>query len=331
MLGNKKIFIAWIPFQRRAVSMQPFFNYDLRFIKSPFKNKWLKPFDYLIKTIRTIVILIQKKPEIVWIQLPPTPLLHILLLYKKTLNRHLVLVMDCHNGVFWGKWRKYLSKDKLNKGDIIIVHNSVIKEIAVDLGINVNKIVVLETRPATKNTEYIRKKEVLTERPRVLMPCSFNIDEPLNVVFEAARHIPEVDILISGPFEKGAKLFDFSKIPDNVKLLGYLPRDEYEFTFNQVEVVLGLTTEDHIQLSVANEAVGFEIPMVISDTKLLRELFNKGAIYVETLNSHSIADGIIKALDKCVTLKEEVNVLHKERIVRWETMAKSVDEKVMNL
>lgn len=329
-MNKKSLFCAWISFQRRAVSMQPYFNYDLRFIENIFNKKWLKPFDYIYKGLKTIYLLLKMRPAIFWVQLPPSPLLQIGLFYK-ALNRKSILIGDCHNGVFWGKWRKYLSKEKLNKFDIIIVHNSVIKGVAVDLGINESKIVVLETRPAIRNVDYMKKEEVLTARPRVLMPCSFNIDEPLNVVFEAAKYIQGVDILISGPFKKGAELFDFSKIPGNVKLLGYLPKDEYECIFNQVEVVLGLTTEDHIQLSVANEAVGFEVPMVISDTLLLRELFYKGAIYVETLNAKSIASGIMKALDSRETLKSEVRILQKERLQRWDRMAGVLDERIDGL
>jgi glycosyltransferase involved in cell wall biosynthesis len=196
-----------------------------------------------------------------------------------------------------------------------------------DLGVDATKMMVLETKPAEKKIT----KEVparTADRPQVLMPCSFNIDEPVDTVFEAAKQIPHIDILISGPQERGVSRFDYSKKPDNVKLLGYLSSEEYETAFRQSDVVLGLTTEYHIQLSVANEATGFEVPMVISDTKLLRELFYKGAIYVETLNPTAIASGILEAIDKKLVMKNEVALLKKERIVRWNILASAVGERI---
>ncbi|TBO43329.1 glycosyltransferase [Pedobacter kyonggii] len=328
-MKNKNQFFAWVSFQRRPVSMQSYFGYNLEFIKTSIKDKWLKPFDYIAKGMQTSYSLLKNKPEILWIQLPPTPLLRIALAYKK-INKKTVLIVDCHNGTFWGKWKKYLKKDNLNKCDVIIAHNSVIRDIAIELGVDRDKLMVLETKPAERKST----KEILPRvagRPQVLMPCSFNIDEPVQVVFDAARQIPNIDILISGPNERGVSLFDYSKKPDNVKFLGYLSSEDYEITFRQSDVVMGLTTEDHIQLSVANEATGFEMPMVISDTKLLRDLFNKGAVYVETLNPKSIASGIIEALDKKDVLKKEVAILKKERIVRWELMASAVNDKIKNI
>lgn len=323
---NKNQFYAWVPFQRRAVSMQPYFDYDLNFIENNIKSKWLKPLDYAAKGLKTISKLLKTKPEVLWIQLPPTPLMYIALFYKR-IYKETTLIVDCHNGTFWGKWKKYLKKDRLNQFDIIIAHNSVIGKIAVDLGIDKNKLIILETKPADKKlTKEIPLKKA--ERPQVLMPCSFNADEPVEVVFDAARQIPDVDILISGPKEKGTSRFDYTKKPDNVHLIGYLSQDDYEITFRQSDVVLGLTTEDHIQLSVANEATGFEVPMVISDTALLRELFNKGAIYVETNNAASIASGITTALAQRNVLKDEVRILKEERKIRWEKMADVLKDRI---
>lgn len=325
-MKNKNQFYAWVSFQRRPVSMLPYFGYELTFLKNSVQGKWFRPFDYIIKGIRTGYNLLKNKPEILWIQLPPTPLLSIALRYKRA-NKKSVLIVDCHNGTFWGKWKQYLKKDELNKCDIIIAHNSVIRDIAIELGVDKNKLMVLETKPAEKkSTKTIPPKT--SERPQVLMPCSFNIDEPVEVVFDAARQVPDVDILISGPKERGVSLFDYNKKPDNVKLIGYLSSEDYETTFKQSDIVMGLTTEHHIQLSVANEATGFEVPMVISDTKLLRELFNKGAVYVETLNPASIASGIRDALENKDVLGQEVAILKKERIVRWEQMASAVKDKI---
>jgi len=325
-----QLFIAWIKYQRRAASMQPYFGYKLKFVPTTIKIQKLKLVDYIVKLLRTVWYLLKYRPPILWTQLPPTFLTNLAILYKKVLRNKVVLIADCHNGVFWGKWENYLNVNKLNKYDIVVVHNWTIKNIAINKGVDENKILILEDKPAQKNPNdiVVPKK---SDHPQVLMPCSFSVDEPVEMVFEAARKIPEIDILVSGSKERGESLFDYSKKPDNVHLIGYLSKKEYETTFLQSDLILGLTTEDHIQLSVANEATGFEIPMVISDTKLLRDLFNKGAVYVETLNADSIATGIKEALQNLDSLREDVKVLKKERNQKWENMAIVLKERIEKL
>jgi glycosyltransferase involved in cell wall biosynthesis len=326
-MNQKNQYYVWVAFQRRPVSMQCYFNYDLIFIKPFITTKWLKPVDYILKGIKTMFKLLKDRPKILWIQLPPTPLLFLTQLYKRIIGK-CILIVDCHNGVFRGKWKKYLDINKLNKCDIIIVHNWVIGNIAIELGINKNKLIILEDKPVENNNIIMHKTQ---QHRQVIMPCSFYTDEPLEIVFDAARQIPNVDIIITGNYKRNVSLFDYTKKPDNVKFLGFLPLKEYEAVFVQSDIVLALTTEDDIQLSVANEAVGFEIPMVISDTKLLRELFNKGAIYVETLNANSIANGINEAFEKIDVLKDEIKILKIERNQKWENMANFLKDKLINL
>lgn len=327
---SENIYFAWIKFQRRAVSMESSFNYDCIHITSSLKGKYLKIFDYLVKCLKTLRYLLKYRPRVVWIQLPPTFLLNLLLLYKRNFNKELVIISDCHNGVFFGKWEKYFNPNLLNKSDINIVHNTVIRDIAIGMGLDAEKTIILEDRPADKSVE-INTVSHTKYLNQVLMPCGFSKDEPLEVVFEAAKKIPEVTILISGPKERGVSLFDYSKKPENVKLVGYLSLRNYEILFAESDIILGLTTEDHIQISVANEAVGLEKPMVLSNTKLLAEMFDKGAVYVETLSADSIASGIKKALQNIDILKQEITILKKERIYKWDNMALKLKNTIENI
>lgn len=324
-MNNKNLYFAWIKFQRRAVSMESFFDYQSIHITSVFRHKYLRPLDYLVKGIKTFAYLLKNKPEVVWLQLPPTFLLNILLFYQKVLNTDVIIISDCHNGVFFGKWKKYFNPKLFNRSNFVIVHNHVIKKIAIQMGLDINRTLILEDRPAERKIDSIinsAKKHEL----QVLMPCGFSKDEPLNLVFEAAKQIPNITILISGPKEKGTSLFDYSLKPDNVILVGYLSLPEYEALFMQSDLIMGLTTEDHIQLSVANEATGLEKPMILSDTILLREMFDKGAIYVNTLSSESIAKGIKKGFVEIKRLREAIKVLKKDRNTKWNNMASSLKE-----
>lgn len=324
---KKDIYFAWIKFQRRAISMQSYFDYDCKHITSSFKHKYLKTLDYVTKSIKTLRILCKNKPKVIWIQLPPIFLLNLLLFYKKYFDKNVIIISDCHNGVFFGKWKKYFNANLINKSDIILVHNTVIRSIAINMGLNAERTLILEDKPADKRkNEDSAKQEKFTNQ--VLMPCGFSKDEPLEVVFEAAKKIPEITLLISGPKERGITLFDYSKKPDNVHLVGYLSLKDYEMLFMQSDIILGLTTENHIQLSVANEAVGMEKPMVLSNTQLLCQLFDKGTVYVETLSADSIAKGIKSALQNINILEEEIKILKKERNEKWNYMASYIKEMI---
>src|ERR1035437_3732310 len=216
---NDDVFIAWLKFQRRAYSMKSYFDYSLFFIYSQIKNKDLKIIDYLIKTAKTIYTLMTKRPKILWIQLPPTPLLSISILYKK-LFKECLIVADCHNALFSDKWIRYLNIKTINKVDIILVHNNVIKDIVLKMEIDKNKLFVLETKPAEKSHLRIQLNHSISH-PCILMPCGFWEDEPLSVVFSAAHKIPDITIYITGPMERAKGVHDLTRTPNNVKILGY--------------------------------------------------------------------------------------------------------------
>jgi hypothetical protein len=331
MSKNKGIFIAWIKFQRRASSMQPFFDFKLKFIPVILERKKLKILDYLFKGTKMLFYLIVKRPKVLWIQLPPTPVLPVALIYKSIFKKT-VLVADCHNGLFGNKWEKYLNRAKsLNKVDLIITHNHVIRDLAIKIGVNSEKLFVLETKPAYKDLKNVEGYISKYNSPWILMPCGFAEDEPLSVVFEAARQIQHVTFVISGNKKRAEGIHDLTNAPSNVIFTGYLTTEEYEGLFTSSDAVLGLTTEHHVQLSVANEATGFEKPMILSDTELLRELFNKGAEYVETLDSKSMALGIIKAIENKTKLGEEVKVLKEERNKKWNNQAQTINKEINKL
>jgi hypothetical protein len=303
--------------------MQKHFGYDLYFLPLPFHGRALKPLGYLINGIKTLWVFLREKPDTVWIQLAPSLLLYVAYLYKVA-NRSVQIVADCHNSMFNPLWLnlpfvKYL----LERCWIVLVHNDNVKAHAEKQGIAAGKIVKLETRPAQVQCNP-DGREGAYKRPWVLFPCSFDRDEPVDVVFRAAALIPEVTVAVTGNARRAAGRHDLSRLPPNVSLTGFLPREKFNELLCGADLLMGLTTSDDVQLSVANEAVGAEKPMVISDTKLLRNLFYKGAVYVETMNADSIAQGIRSALENLSGLTIEVRQLKEEREARWTAQAEYV-------
>ncbi|RUR84594.1 hypothetical protein ACF3DV_20050 [Chlorogloeopsis fritschii PCC 9212] len=313
----KQLFIAWVPFQRRSISMRNYFDYELRFLSFAFKNRFFRPLEYIFKAWKTLLLFLLQQPQTIWIQLPPTLLLHIAHLYKILFNRKVRIIADCHNATFRCPWINIPGTvTLLNKCNLVIIHNDSLQELAVANGINYKHLYVLEDPPALVENGSIQNQE-LFPHPWVLCPCSFNADEPIEAILGAARFAPDITFVLTGKATRAKGIHDLNNIPPNVKLPGFLPKSEFDKLLCDADIVLGLTKLDGIQLSVANEAVGAGKPMVIANTNLLKKLFYKGAIYVDAFSSKSIAQGCREALIRKDELTKEVHELMSERNEKW--------------
>jgi hypothetical protein len=326
----KQLFIAWVPFQRRSVSMQRYFGYELTFLSFSFKNRRLRPVEYLYKSWRSLLLFLHQRPEVIWVQLPPTPLLHLAHLYKVLCDRQVKIIADCHNATFRPPWIGFPGGvELLNRCDLILVHNDWVKQQAMELGVTGEGLRVLEDPPVVVESG-IPNQDIFPH-PWILCPCSFNQDEPIQAVLDAARLAPEITFVLTGNSARAKGIHDLSNLPPNVKLVGFLPTAELDSLLRSTDAVLGLTKLEGIQLSAANEAVGAKKPMVISNTNVLKELFYKGAIYVDSSVPKSIAQGCQTALLQKETLTQDVGELQVERNQSWWERTQKIDKMINHL
>jgi len=319
-----QIFVAWISFQRRIVSMEAYFGYEPICIPVLFKQWFLKPLDYFLKTAQTLTVFLKQKPQVIWIQQPPSPLLYLAHFYKACLDRQVKIVADCHNASLRKPWNSSpFLIPLLNRCDVVLVHNKSVLEQALDLGILSERLVVLRDRTSTIECSNLHLPYTMS-RPWILAPCSFSSDEPIEQIFIAARQAPELTFIITGNQARAAGRHNLTNIPSNLKLMGFLPRAEFDALLCQADIVLGLTKLEGIQLSVAGEAVSVGKPMVLSDTATSRQLFYKGAIYVDPLNPESIAQGCRDALLHQSQFKHDICELREESDRQWLEQADQV-------
>jgi glycosyltransferase involved in cell wall biosynthesis len=325
-----QLFIAWVSFQRRALSIQPYFNYDLRFIELSFSKRFLRPLEYVIKAWKTLAWLIQERPTVVWIQLPPTLVLHILLLYKVIFDHNCMIVADCHNATFRKPWLTLPGfRFLLKYCDLVLVHNSAVEQQIRDLKLSVSQVLVLEDPPAVFDQGSGADSGAISgnfSEPWIICPCSFNKDEPIEAILAAARLVPDITFVLTGNKHRAAANHDISELPENVKLPGFLPIETFDQLLRQANVVMGLTLLDGIQLSVANEAVGVGKPMVLANTTTLRRLFYKGAVYIDPQEATAIAAGCREAIERQAELKQAVDELRAERQQVWLKQAEKVQD-----
>ena len=134
----------------------------------------------------------------------------------------------------------------------------------------------------------------LDGRVNAVFICTFGVDEPYLEVIEAARAIPDdIYIYITGKFEGKVEQ---STLPCNVKLLGFVPDDEYWLMLASADFIIDLTLRHDCLVCGAYEGVAMEKPLILSDTDALKSYFIQGCIYVKP-TAHSIANGILEAVE----------------------------------
>lgn len=308
---NLDMFIVWHPFQQRAKVLSDAFGARpcWLFYSWEKKNKFFKLLSYFLKSLVTLYLLIKKNPRRIFMQLPPVPLLYVASIYGRFSDSQ--LVFDGHNSLFCSHWARWpLVKRLLDaKGVVLLTHNEDISIIAERLGIH--SMTLIDPLPAHNVDSEIGLPASLEKGQYVIVPFSFSDDEPVEELLEAARLLPEQRFAVTWFKEKAISKVS-STIPDNIVFTGFLDLDVYQSLFSNALCALALTTRDGTQPSVATEAIGFGVPLVVSDIGTTRKLYDKWPIYVDN-DAEGIVSGIARVKANVSDIKARMQSLH-ERI-----------------
>lgn len=319
-------YFVWAEFQRRAVSFAEVFDFSVRHISTDSQSKIGKLGRYVSSMIQTIQQILKESPQQVWLQLPPNFLVHIVLFLRWITRKKYKIIADCHNASLRPPWSSLpFAISAMNKCDLVIVHNSDVYNDALNLGLSKNRLIVLEDAPA-----YVLEPQHqdCDDEGHVLVPCSFHDDEPIEELLMAAKLCPDITFKITGPRQKAEAKGFISQAPDNVDFTGFVSVEEYDQLVWSAGIILGLTTMDGIQLSVAGEAIGAGRPLLLSDTSTLRGLFEDGAMFVAN-TAEGLADGIQKAFEQREDLARASLACGQARYLEWQDQAKAVKGRLL--
>ncbi len=320
----KQLYFAMVNFQRRADSMRSFFGYQLEYVPPLTRAKWTKPFGYVVQCARMLNLVLKEQPDIVWLQLPPTFLPHFFRLVRLVSPKKFKIAADCHNATFAEPWVKMPGLvGELNKMDLVVAHNAEVAKAAAALGVDPARLRVLETRPAQLQGVSAAEADARDGRPVIVIPCSFKADEPISIIAEAARLLPEARFVVTGGNRLSAEQLARYKAeaPANLEYAGYLATDAFNRLILSCSALVGLTTQEGIQLSVANEAVGAGRPMVLSDTRILRDLFGAAAVFCAN-TGQGLAEACREAIANGDELAARSRALRDAREARWQAQAR---------
>lgn len=317
-----KVHLAWTGFQRRQESMRHVVGFDCWFFPTAKGGRLSKLVSYVQLFFKSLRDLRLAAPQEVWVQLPQVPPLWAALLYRVLFNPTAKIIADCHNAQLRAPWNRFpLALWSLRRSDIVLVHNEAMFEQAKTIDWPMEKVLILEDIPPTLSNiapQGLARQVIDAPKPWVVFPGSFAADEPIAEVMAAARLAPEMTFIITGRPDRAARNgHDLSSLPSNMRLPGFLSVEVFDDLLRDADVILGLTREEGIQLSVCNEALGFKRPLVTSDTAILRQLFSEAAVMVKTSDPASIAAGCRSALEGQAARSKLSSNLAEKRLCKW--------------
>ncbi len=318
----KRIWITWET-QRRNQSLSSALGAELHELDFSGLPSFLR---YIKCSMCTLRILYREKPETLFVQNPSLILATLAIAISKVSKINVVI--DAHNGGiqplngksnFLNGWAKFILK---NSPTTIVTNEAIRQEIrrhTMD-----TEIFVLPDPIPTIHTP--TRKTPLKGKFNILFICTWATDEPYLNVIEAAKLIDkDTYIYITGNYKKNQEL-DFSQLPANVVLTGFIPTKEFDHLLYSVDVTMDLTTREDCLVCGAYEAISVEKPLILSKSQALQSYF-PGMVYTDN-EIHDIAQCIRVILADLHRYNREAKKLKKELIRAWDEKINALEEKL---
>ncbi|MFO0754190.1 MAG: glycosyltransferase family 4 protein [Thermodesulfovibrionales bacterium] len=306
----RKVWITWET-QRRNDSMSRHLNarlyrFDIR------RSRLLR---YVISLGKTVRVLLRERPGLLFVQNPSLVLALFGVSYGRLFG--IPVIVDAHNaGVFpFGgqkRWANRMTRWLFSGAAFTIVSNERLAEYVRQKG--GRPVALPDPLPELGGCG---EKRGLRGRVNVLFICSWAADEPYREVIRAAELLEkDVVIHITGS-SRGREGRAGGSLPPNVVLTGYLSEEDFVGMLQSCDVVLDLTTREDCLVCGAYEATAAEKPLIVSDTKALRDFFCKGTLYADN-TPEDLAEKIREAAQDRERLAGEIRELKRERLADWE-------------
>jgi glycosyltransferase involved in cell wall biosynthesis len=278
-------------------------------------------FKYGRQWARTARVLASEKPEAVFVMSPP--LFAALPAFWYAWRNRKVVVLDAHSGAFLNaRWKRFqwMQNVLCRKAVATLVHNEHVAAIVEKIG--GHPIAVPDVPIVFPEHHTYRRPDGFL----VAVVCSFNYDEPVQDIFDAAAQLPDIQFRVTG----NPKHLDpavAAKIPSNVQLTGFLSTADYGALLRTADVVLTLTTNDHTMLRGAYEAIYQGTPVVVSDWPILRREFSSGARHVRNAAADIVA-GVREIKADPQQYRAGAVELRRKKLERWGSVRAAIEQRL---
>jgi glycosyltransferase involved in cell wall biosynthesis len=278
--NSPSLWIAWAPFAPRSQRLAAALGAEIHKVHFlAYQRPLVAPLKYLFQAFVTWRLLWSKHPRVVLVQNPPIFAVMLVALYARLIRSHYII--DTHTGALVGaKWRwsvplhRWLSRYALAT---LVTNARMRDQLLSGRSEQAFRVLIVEDPPA----ELSRPLQLATSMPgtrQVVVIATYDSDEPIEAVLNAARQLPDVSFAITGDVRRLTAAVR-AICPRNVHLTGWLSDVDYASLIRGANVVVALTTRDHTTLCGAWEALYSEQPLITSDWPVLRMAFPQGAVF----------------------------------------------------
>jgi glycosyltransferase involved in cell wall biosynthesis len=313
-LRSRSLFVVWGPpshgprtkvFARR-LGIEPVFVYS-----TTRRGLWVGPWKYAYQAVATLLTLLRRRPRVVFVQSPPSFAPVVVWLVSSMLGARFII--DAHSGALDTRvWTRpaWLHRAVARAALATIVTNEHHRGRIEARG---GRALIIRDIP----TEFeVGPPPPLGDGFRVMAVSTFAPDEPVAELVAAARQLPGVSIHMTGdPNRPGFRLPP--ERPDNIHLTGFIPDDVYYGLMRASDAVLCLTTRDHTMQRGACEALSMGVPIITSDSTLLRSYFRMGTVHVRN-DRDAIRRGIERMVEDHERYVAEIRELQKSQRDEWD-------------
>lgn len=265
---------------------------------------------YIGQSFSTWRVLLRERPDAVFVMTPPP--IAIIPVYLYCLLRGAGYVIDSHSGVFMTRrWRHFIGMQLWfsRRALTTIVTNEYLAGLVRSRGGH-----------ATIVPDVPIRFEAPTTAPSAgftaVCVTSFDKDEPIDAMIEAARRLPHIRFLMTGKAAKAAEAL-LRDLPANLTLTGFLDNVKYGTLLATAGVVIALTREEYTMQRAAYEAIYQGTPVIVSDTPVLREAFDDGSVLVDN-TPEAIANAVKAVYGAPTAYRDGARRLRARKLDRWQ-------------
>jgi glycosyltransferase involved in cell wall biosynthesis len=204
------------------------------------------------------------------------------------------LIVDGHNNSFEEPWISFpYYIDILSSSKMVMVHNDELEKYLKIKYRNISFYILPDKIPDFPlQNENIQN----SQKTYFLAPLSFSPDEPLEELFDAITLFLDtvkfpMEFIITGNYIRKKEIYDKYRNVQGIRFLGYVDNPTYDNLLTNAFCVIALTKRQMTQQCAAVEAMGANVPLIVSDTDTNRRLFSQGAI-ITSIDRNSIKNSL---------------------------------------
>ncbi len=266
---------------------------------------------YLASIRESFSVIRREKPDIVVVHNLPAFLL-ITAMAARVVNRHQI-VLDFHSGALTNPvWSKFLPlyRRAIRAAPFTLAHNPYDGRTIAQMGGRPCHMICLPRDIPGHAPQPARQPA------QIMIVCSFAEDEPIKIMFDAAKACPDLQFGMTGNFAKRG--LSPADAPDNVTLWGFMDRSDYFREMAQSMAVVTLSDRPDIMQMAIHEAVSLGVPVITNRSDTTQPVLEKAGVFCD-LTSDSLAVAIRQAIAEQNSLRLAAQELKPLRIADTQT------------